>query len=113
ANIRTEQEEVKADEDKSPAAQVASAKDTTPGKLAENAKETPASKSEGGSGRQVPATGAGAAPCVTMQQFAEAAQGAPTSAAFSNVTVLAGNGALSGTVSDSSSALIPGLQITA
>src|SRR4030095_12131697 len=101
ANIRTEQEEVKADEDKSPAAQVASAKDTTPAKLAENAKETPASKSEADSGRQVPATGAVAAPVVTMQQFAEAAQGAPTSAAFSNVNGPSCHGALSGTVSDS------------
>jgi hypothetical protein len=48
---------------------------------------------------------------MTMQQFAANVQGAAPAAPA--VTVTAGNGSLSGTVADSSSALIPGVRITA
>jgi len=77
----------------------------------EAAAETRQQPAEADKFKETPPIGAVAAPVMTMQQFAANVQGAAPAAPA--VTVTAGNGSLSGTVADSSSALIPGVRITA
>ena len=71
-------------------------------------------RAEADSVRQEAPAGAVAAPVMTVQQFAEVAQGrAAASPPAPRVTVTSGSGALSGSVMDPSSALIPGVTVTA